>query len=75
MTGMVLKKEPQKFIYHYIKALSGEMGYTHIEAVGLTGDNVTSIKCMLASQLPAEAETTTSQYTCIKAVALLVPFS
>ena len=47
MTGMALKKETKGFIYHCIKALSGKTGHTHIEVMGLTGDNATSIKCIL----------------------------
>ena len=43
-TGMALKKELQEFIYHCIKAWSGETAQTHIEAAGLTGDDATSTK-------------------------------
>ena len=45
ITGMVLKKEPQEFICHCIKAWSGN--YTHIEAVGLMDDYANSTKCLL----------------------------
>ena len=34
MTGMALKKELQELICQYIKAWLGEMGHTHIEAMG-----------------------------------------
>ena len=33
--GMAMKKDPQEFIHHCIKAWSGETGQAHIEAVGL----------------------------------------
>ena len=46
MTSMRLKKESQEFICHCIKAWSGETDHAHI-AVGLTGDNATSTKCIL----------------------------
>ena len=36
MIDVVLKKEPQEFICHCIKAWSRETVHTHIEAVGLT---------------------------------------
>ena len=47
MTGMALKKKPKEFIRHCLKVWSGQTGYAHIEAVGLTGDDATSIKCIL----------------------------
>ena len=43
-TGMALKKKPQIFICHYIKAWSGKTDQAHIKYVGLTGNNVTSTK-------------------------------
>ena len=46
-TGMALKKEPQDFICHCIKALSGETGHEHLEVAGLTVDNVARTKCLL----------------------------
>ena len=39
---MALKKEPEEFICHCIKAWAGEMGQVHIEAVGLTNGNGTA---------------------------------
>ena len=45
-TGIALKKEPQEFICHCIKASSGETGQTHIESEGLTGDDATSTECI-----------------------------
>ena len=52
MTSMVLKEEPQDFICHCIKALSGEIDHAHIKAAAadLTGDDVTSTKCLLNPQ-------------------------
>ena len=47
MTDMTQKKDLQEFLCHFIKAWSGETGHTHIEAVGLTGDNATSTKYIL----------------------------
>ena len=44
MTDLALKKDLQEFICHCIKAWSGETGHTHIEVVGVTGDNATSTK-------------------------------
>ena len=44
---MKMKKEPQEFICHCIKAWSGKTGQAHIESVGLIGDGATSTKCML----------------------------
>ena len=38
MTCKALKKEPQEFICHCIKAWSREMGHVHIEAAGLIGN-------------------------------------
>ena len=46
-TRMVLKKEHEEFIYHCIKAWSGETGQTHIESAGVTDDDVTSTKHLL----------------------------
>ena len=47
MTDMALKKKPQEFICHCIKAWFGETGYAYIEAVGLMDDDINSTKCLL----------------------------
>ena len=47
VTGMALKKEPQEFICHCIKAWSGKTHHTHIEVVCHTGDDATRTKCLL----------------------------
>ena len=47
ITGMALKKKPQDFICHCIKAWSGETGHAHIKAEGITGHDVASTKCLL----------------------------
>ena len=47
MTSIALKKEPQEFICHCIKAWSGKTGHAHIEAVGHTSDNAINTKYIL----------------------------
>ena len=47
MTSMALKEKPQDFICHCIKAWSGETGHAHIEAAGISGDDVATTKCLL----------------------------
>ena len=47
MTSIALKKDPQECIFHCTKAWSGELGHAYTEAVGLTGDDATSTKCLL----------------------------
>ena len=46
-TGMALKKEAQEFMCNCTRAWSGEISHTHIEAVGLTGDDANNMKCIL----------------------------
>ena len=46
MTGMVLKKNPRNHLLLH-KGLFGGDGTTHIEAVGLMGDDANSTKCIL----------------------------
>ena len=47
ISGVALKKEPQEFICHCIKAWLGKMGHIHIKSAGLTGDDANSTECLL----------------------------
>ena len=48
-TGIALKKEPQEFICHCIKAQSGKTGQAHIKSVGLTGNDASNTICILGA--------------------------